>query len=411
MAPIPIVLGEASGKPLTLQDCITTHRTGGFGDEGVEPRESTLWAFRAFIGSHFGSPDQIRVERISAGIQHVGSFMRSRAFDIERDWKQRTHTVKMRTPDPIMCDLRDGGRIGIAYSTTGPNLNIHEGELTANVSPRVVYQAPDDMPFEKAWPQVERFQDFITMATGRPCHILSIGGLRSKEESAAASPAHRRRISVIYQPRDALPSGRPVHPSEMLFRFEEISASFSEYMANWYAADEDMRAVQNLYFSTRYATNMFLENRFMHLLQALESFHRLTFESTLMDDREYKRRASELLQGIADDNFRGLAGEALAFGNRKPLFWRLSELADRYGQVLTDVFGSEREEFLHRVKRTRNYHTHFDPKGKKDILEGRELVQAYRLLRIMMECCFLVELGMDPERANSLLADKAGRSA
>jgi hypothetical protein len=231
--------------------------------------------------------------------------------------------------------------------------------------------------------------------------------MRSQEGAEEPAGAFERLVSVVYQPREALGQGRTIHPSEMVFTYDDIAAKFGQYMSNWYSINENMRVVQNLYFSTLYESHMLIDNMFMQLIQALESFHRLKFDSRAMDEEEYKFKMKALLENVPDGEFKRLASEALAFGNHKPLKQRLIELADRYGRVLTRAYGTGRDDFLDKVKRTRNYRTHFDPKSKKDVLEGPELNHAYRLLRIVMEACFMVEMGMDAEEAQDKLSEKA----
>ena len=293
------------------------------------------------------------------------------------------------------------------YSSAGLNWNIYDGELSATVSPSFYYEEATDLSFDQAWAGVYRFQHFLTMAIGSPCHITKIAGSRSRKDDEGQSQDISRSISILHQPRESLGDGRPLHPSEMIFTYDYISANFEEYMSNWYSADENMRVIQNLYFSTRYDAGMFVDNMFMYLIQALESFHRLRFESRVMVEEVYKSKTSDLLRDIPKDDFKRLAGQALVFGNTKSLYDRLVELADLYGRVLTGFYGAGREDFLRKVTRTRHYRTHFDPDGKKNTLDGSELLQAYRVLRIMMECCFLVELGMDHDTAQTLQSKKA----
>jgi hypothetical protein len=402
--PIPIVLGKVPGAVVTLQDCFTVHASFGI---SMEAHESSMWAARAFIGAHFDTPDEIRFERVSATLEHLGAWLWTKAFDIRHDWSSRTHTVTMKPPEPVVVPLPNGGKAGIAYSSAGPNWDISEGRVAAQVTPHFVYHPPEPSSIDLLWKEIRHFQHFLSMAVGCPCAMTSISGLRTPLSAEPNENPLARTVAVIFKPRELPGGNRPKHPAQMVFSFAEIEPSLEKYLAKWYSADEDLRVVQNLYFSTRYETHMLIDNMFLHVVQALESFHRLRFNRSPMDHIEFKAKARELLEPLPQGEFRNLAGRALAFANELSLYDRLVELADKYGRVVTGAYGAGRDDFLRKVKKTRDYHVHFDPEDKKGILEGAELLHAYRLLRVVMEACFMAEMGMETTEVLHRLSEKA----
>ncbi|MOA22701.1 hypothetical protein D3C78_1432770 [compost metagenome] len=59
------------------------------------------------------------------------------------------------------------------------------------------------------------------------------------------------------------------------------------------------------------------------------------------------------------------------------------------------------------IVRTRNYHAHYDPEGKKKALTGRALVALTFRMRALFVLCLLLRLGFSVDEASHLAKQEA----
>lgn len=407
MNPISIILGEFNEGKITLENCNPTLISFGLSSE-QEVRESKIYVSRAFFGGHFTSTDDILFDSMYVQMRHLGSWLwNTSAIDVEYKKEPHRQTIRINPPTTIRYEIDEGICIGIAYSQEGPNRNIAHGNMNVTLTPHVIYEATNPFRLDDGLSELIHFRNFLSLGVGQPCPIFSIEGIIRGEESDDHPDSYPRRIRVLFESLSAQSSSQDVHPHQMIFTYNAFSDQMQSLIEKWYLMDENLRIVLNLYFSTRFFKDMFVESQFMYLIQSLESYHRLKFESKVMDKEDYSRNTKLILQNTPDGIYKKLAEQALNFGNRKTLFERLVELTNKYGQNIFVEYCLDKEEFLRRVTKTRHYRTHFDPKRSRNVFEPNEMGRAYRILRILMEVCFLVELGFESDEAQGMILAKS----
>jgi hypothetical protein len=406
--PLPLIHGNCTDQYVTLEDSYPIH-TSYAPTSDMEAQESIIVSSRAYLGALFDSKEEVLFDRIAVQIHNLGDWLwNTDAIDVKRILSRRTHIVRITQPKSFMYKLEEDQSIGFSYSAEGPHWDISQGSVKAKITPHLLFESPSPKTLGELLQEVRHFQNLLIMMIGVPCPVISVEARRYDENPPAdALESYSRRVVVIYKSRQAQSLSATIHPTRMILRFSDVSEDLEDWLRTWYALDENIRVIQDLYFNTRTHDEMLIENRFMHLIQALESYHRLRFDSSVMNKRDYSCKVRKLLRHADGDEFKRLARHALNFGNRKSLFERLVELSDNYGRVLTGNLGANRDQFLRRVTNTRHYRTHFDPRSKRDILNANEMLHAYRLLRIMMEVCFFIEIGMDTNDAQELMSSKA----
>ncbi len=81
----------------------------------------------------------------------------------------------------------------------------------------------------------------------------------------------------------------------MLFSLYDIESQFSLIMQRWFNSFEELDSVFNLFFSIKYKPDMYLENQFINLAQAAESYHRRRINNQALPNEEYQRRIEVVL--------------------------------------------------------------------------------------------------------------------
>jgi len=197
---------------------------------------------------------------------------------------------------------------------------------------------------------------------------------------------------------------RPM-PHEMLFGLRDLPRGFGPTVKRWLERAEVLDPVYQLYLSTIYNPQSYLEQRFLNLVQALEVYHRRAISSSDLQEEEHKKRKEEILEAVPDQH-RAWLEDKLEYSNEPNLARRLKEIIRKYQESAYSVVGvrsKDRDRFVYKVVTTRNYHTHFDKSKEAKAARGVELYQITEQLKLLIEICLLGDLGFEAKRIRDLL--------
>jgi hypothetical protein len=151
-----------------------------------------------------------------------------------------------------------------------------------------------------------------------------------------------------------------------------------------------------LFFGTLYQQASYREQRFLQYAQAIETYDRLKRPKARIHPKtEHEALLAEIFEGVPDAHHDWLKRE-LAWSNHLNLAHRIEHVLG-CPNVAERIVGAEGVDgFVSEVKWTRNYYTHYDPKGKaKAATEGKDMHRLTVQLRAVLETAFLLELGFD----------------
>ncbi|MBK0036467.1 MULTISPECIES: HEPN domain-containing protein [unclassified Enterococcus] len=164
-------------------------------------------------------------------------------------------------------------------------------------------------------------------------------------------------------------------------------------LANWYQKSEKLKPILNLYVEAYYSDASKIENHFLNICQALETYHSRMYTDNKKNYIEVCKKKlndypEEWLQFLVRDEKR----------NKILLSERISDLmfVDNPKYIFSGGFNYV--EFPKIISDTRNYYTHYNEKRRKNALEGEELIDAIAILRGILEYHLLRELGFDEEK-------------
>lgn len=188
----------------------------------------------------------------------------------------------------------------------------------------------------------------------------------------------------------------------MLFKLDDIEDNFGLIMQYWFNLYEKMKSVLELYFAVQYNSDLYLENKFLMLAQAVESYHRITKENNVLPVNEHEKRIELILDNTPDEYKEWLA-EKLSYSNEPTLAERLKDLVNLHWLVMKSII-VDPDKFNKDIKNSRNYYTHFGQNLKEKALTGEKLIRATQKLNFLLQACFLSELGCTPERCLDLIS-------
>jgi hypothetical protein len=192
----------------------------------------------------------------------------------------------------------------------------------------------------------------------------------------------------------------------MLFTYQDVADRFEPYLNTWFERSEVLNPVFNLYFATLFNPRMYLDQRFLNLAQAAESYHRRTSDRTILERETFSDLRRELCavvdaKGYADESAATLKSK-FNYINEIPLKERLRELLNSEEPLVRQLI-PDPEGFVRLASDTRNYLTHYDDNLKDKAAEGFELYRLTEQLRFLLELLFLREIGFSAAERTSLV--------
>jgi hypothetical protein len=104
---------------------------------------------------------------------------------------------------------------------------------------------------------------------------------------------YREDIQLFFHPKHGK-VGERLHPIKMLVLFPYISGQFGKILDSWFSKAELLETVCDLFFGVIYNDYLFLQFRFLGLIQALETYCRRVQGGKYLPDADYEKIAAAL---------------------------------------------------------------------------------------------------------------------
>lgn len=317
-------------------------------------------------------------------------------------------------------------KLGIGFNTHTKMYGQGEVALTA----RFTIEAENLISFTAYLDHIKRLRDFITFGMGRPVQPRAITGyLPSREQQSDVSVEVFHLLSYSPEGPDS------IHPSSTMFQRSDIEESFDETLNQWYEMTSSYEPVIDLYLGTQYNPRMYVQNTFLSLTQAIESYHRRAYNDRYLNEKLYGNLRSNL-DSFLDGELVDIYGESLdssealseiddrlktldeiydlpsglksklhsmfKHANEYSLRKRLREIVSDHQTVLESLPYniSERQ---HEIIVTRNQLTHQDTDPDAEVADRDELTTLSWGLEQLIEVCLLSDLGLPEEHITDRL--------
>jgi hypothetical protein len=402
-----IILGVISRKQVTLHIC--NEREHNFGAPGFQKyifKVNTL-----FLGHHFNKIEDINFKSLTIRYTNlydwVGKSGYNKDVKFDSDNKFKTYSLEIESPDKIELDL-DEFQIVIEH-----RFNVNENSSKINLEE---YDVIEIIPNESSTLDDLRdnicyhLQNFLSLGIGSAISPLSITG--ECEDCKVKYPDGKiidKSIEIYYAVKNPILAEKKIYPHEMFFSLSDIAEYLEEALKNWFGKAEDLKPVYDLYFGTLNNSSMYLEHSFMSLIQALESYHRRTYEGNYLPKDQYSKVRDVLIMNIPDfvaEDHRESLESRIHFGNEFSLKTRLTAIFEDFGEIFSSLI-EDQDEFIKDVKNTRNYYTHYDESLKRKAKTGQDLFILTEKLKFIIEICFLKELGLPSDKIEKITSENS----
>ena len=256
-----------------------------------------------------------------------------------------------------------------------------------------------DSPKHLMWYQIEfrKLANLLTLLIGDPVYPeREIGYPPDVDEDI------RSRLGVtVYEHGLPRRTRKRKSPREMLMPFLSIKDSFGEAVKHWFDTSDLLRDVHNLYFGSLFAPGSFLENEFLTLMQALESFSRTRGGGLYVSADDYKPIEQALVSAVpqgTNRDFRDSIKSRIKYMNEHSLRRRIDGLLKSLERDTIKLICPNVATFKAKVCDTRNYLTHWDKQSQQSALSDESLAVANQQLRLLLTILMLKEMCFEEEK-------------
>jgi hypothetical protein len=224
----------------------------------------------------------------------------------------------------------------------------------------------DGFNFEQVWKMAKAFRALIHFASLKPAYVVTMT-LHCRMESTCDTATTLQEVTVWscnFQKAETMLQC----DTSWTYRYQDVSHKFGEFFDFWLTYIDQYGEALDCYMSTVYH-KLPASVAFLCLTQALDAYHGVRFNSH--KDTDFQKKVVDILK-INTSSMSGL---------------------------IEDV-----ETFAKQVLASRNYYTHHNPKWllQGNVAQGHGLMRMNEKLRILLQSCVIVDMGLPSERCTLL---------
>jgi hypothetical protein len=386
------ILGlSTDGKSFTLERCLPT----GWGFGGIVTEQFAPAVI--LEGAHYAEGEAVLFDELLVQYTQLDAWVATSGLTLEFESESETIAginIAFRPPEPVTVQLADFKfEVDFRWTLKHPAPLGTAVDLAQHAALTLAFAKP--APLERCFDLVYQLRNFIALGVGRPVTPTTVRGTvlrpHGVEREFGERQPPRLGMNIFFRLPD-VPEVRQAHPAEMLFTLADARDRFAQLVENWFGKQELLRPVFDLYFGAIYNRQAFLEQRFLSLMQAIETFHRRTSTETELPPTDHERRLEEILTAAPEMHRDWLSGK-LTYSNELTLRKRLSDVLGRCPKVVSKLV--KKKSFIHQVYTARNYLTHYDQALEAEAPKGLDLYPLTVQLQALVEMCLFLELGFD----------------
>jgi hypothetical protein len=289
--------------------------------------------------------------------------------------------------------LGENGEIRVEYGQSFGGLGTVPLDFTIRQRASIFFRFPTRTPVGEAIEIAGRIRNFVSLAVGRAATVVSVTGWQDdfRPRGTAKEP-----IELYFAfARNPKPPDKPLHPGLIPFTLQEIAPRLGDVAQAWFDRYEIVRSAFDLYFGTLYSPLLFLDQKFIGYVQAIEAYdrHRRP-DATQRPEKQHQERLAAILASAPNSRTRGWLKSKLKWSNELSLAERLTHVLSACPATSERILlGQPVPDFIQSLVDTRNYNTHYTKQLEDKALKSRGLLVATLQLRAILEMAFLRELG------------------
>lgn len=308
---VPVLLGEAGGKAISLLDCFTLRRDG---IGGRASRYQDIHVHEALVGAHVRENEEAFAAAIVT-IEHLGSWL---TFDgvTKRTDSDDAEGATNRRPADRICAV-DGWTI-TARTQVQPFQHFTERSrllVEGEVSAYLVLRPPAPVAAHAFHTVVLEMMDLLTLASGEPSGLIDLTLIHKQtiphpNADGTVFDLEWRVDSYGARTHTARPNENAVADWNFLFTCRDVA--FEEIVPRWLAIRRRAPEACNVFFGLRYARPRYTEVRLLLTAVTAETLHSSLYgDETELPADEFDARRARILDSLTDPDEQRWAKEKL----------------------------------------------------------------------------------------------------
>lgn len=391
-----LILGVTSeGDYISLTNCQQT----GAKTSSVGLQSEQFMVDAAYIGAHFNLPNEMKFHRCSVRFNYLDEWANLQGFNWQYKDDQPEWAVVSYTFPEVVRGQADGIDVSVRckFSTSGKNRfeQVLRQTVWLNIETDV------DKSFNACLKSfVSPFQNLLSLAVGDPNSVTDVV-VYCKEKTYKNPPDQEIPIRVIYPKYFNEEMSKKIYAPQMLFTLQDIADNFSEVVKKWLEITNKFDSVCDLYFGVQYAPKMYLEQKFLSVVQAAETYHRRSdrFKNEYFSTHHYDELIRTIINCTPEEQ-RNWVRTRLT--NTPSFKERVIELL-KFTEVLMKPLICDEESFSNLLRDLRNYYTHYGSSGPRRELDNEELFKITNKIYVLLQTCFLIEIGFTIDKCDEML--------
>src|SRR5437667_2045256 len=268
-----------------------------------------------------------------------------------------------------------------------PNFEFKGGgrSFKAESEPIVMLEPAEPRSLQWFVEVMHRLENFLSLSLGTSVRAKTMRLIGTSEDTESG---------WLIRPR----GGKVEQPSITIW-LRCDSSQLSSAVASWFSMSEEFTPLENLIYGTIRHSSLFVETEFLSLAQAIESFHRLTDKSTVVEPEVFAQVQEALSSFISQQSWAGSAiadrcKKAINFLNEPTFQNRIQSLLAGIDPERAKTLVWDPVHFEQTLKQTRNYLTHPGIEKKGKVLTGsKELFLFNQKLHVLLRLLMLKTMG------------------
>ena len=357
-------------------------------------------------GQHILKNEDLVFQKIYTEIFNLDEWIGISGLDTKNDYKNDTKTIQYKTPDSINVKINDDLDIEIKFSSNHPMRSRFSKELKLSQRTIFSFHSKKYTTLNEFIYLLTKFNNFLSTSLQKPVGIQSMELYCDKFIETYGE----KTIDGYQIINPELKFEEKKQDYEMLFTYNDIKNDFENIIQKWFNNYERFEAPFNLVLSQYYVSQYFLENLFINVAQAAESFHRrldLTDDTPKTEQDEAFNEKIKRIVEKAPDDLKNWVQSQISKPPKHFYDTRLKYLLKEFSNSELNKMIGEHKTFIKDVSKSRNYYTHFNKDQESGAAHGIELILLYERLRLLLICSFLIESGFEKSLLEKLVKEKS----
>lgn len=389
--PFTIYGTTTDGKKITLSNCFVSRSQMSM--PGIPQTEISAQYY--FNGEHIDIRSY-KFEKAKIAFSDIHKWVNISGFEKVDTEDENYFQTKYKTPNPISFFKDENVEYSLSFSGIVP-WGIPKHNLEINETILIKIKHNQGFELDVFFDYLSQLKSFLTIAYFSEPGINYIKLYNSDVE-----------IIFIFQGQfeDDIKEKRSKY--DFLFLYEDISDNLPEIFREWINLNTlIVPVIDNLEESFRSRT-ILVENKFLNIIQAIETFHRRIRKNEKVSRETHKKRITEILLSCPEE-YNNWLKERLSFSNEPTLHERLQELFSEIDEELRNHLFKNWEKIIIDSKNSRNYYTHYDKSLEKKALKSVQLHYLTQKLKIFLLIIVLRETGISNEELKKIITNGSNR--